>query len=289
MFRSLKNLYAFPYNRNHLVFATYRFIYWKFIRLLQLKNISYKLWGNRYIHLNYDSLQSMWIMYNYIVDWEEFNLISKIVKPSDTVFDVGANIGFYTIWMSKFVKTGTIHCFEPDSKTIKKLELNIKKNNLDSIVKINKCAVGDNDGEVNFTEGMDGENHIAAIDDESLPVISCKILKLDTYVSQQNIDRIKYIKIDVEGFEYFVLKGAMNLLQTKKIDIIQIEVNDTIKQAGIVVEDILKLIDKFNYTLCSYNVELNQLAPVNYSTKRENYFVVSSLVKTNEELACQKL
>lgn len=289
MISSIKSLYQAPYNKKHFFYALYRFFFWKIIRLFKLKNVQFKLWNDKKIFLNYDSLQSMWIMYNYIVDWEEFNLISKVIKPSDTVFDIGANMGFYTIWMSKFVKSGAIHCFEPDRNTIKKLQANIKKNNIESITKINKCAVGDTDGIVNFTEGMDEENHIAAIGNESLPVISCKILKLDTYVSQQNIDRIKYIKIDVEGFEYFVLKGAINLLQAKKIDIIQIEVNDTIKQADVVVEDILELINKFNYMLCSYNVELNQLAPVKYSTKRENYFVVSSLVKTNEELACQKL
>ena len=74
---SLKTLYQAPYNKKHPVSALVRFVYWKVIRLFKLKEVRYRVWNNRTILLDYNSFQSMWLMYNYIVDWEEFNLISK--------------------------------------------------------------------------------------------------------------------------------------------------------------------------------------------------------------------
>ena len=102
MFNSLKSLYSSPYNKEHSVNAIVRFFEWKFIRLFKLTNYKKKVWKDKYILLNYDSFQSMWIMYNWMVDWEEFNLIKNFIKEKDFCLDVGSNMGFYTVWFSKF-------------------------------------------------------------------------------------------------------------------------------------------------------------------------------------------
>jgi FkbM family methyltransferase len=73
-------------------------------------------------------------MYNYIVDWEEFNLIRDYVRPNDQVADVGSNMGYYTIWMSKFITSGKIYAFEPDKTNYLKLVNNVKLNKLHNVV-----------------------------------------------------------------------------------------------------------------------------------------------------------
>ncbi len=277
---SLRSLFQAPYNKKYPLFALTRFIYWKLIRVLKLKDVKYTLWNDRKILLNYDSFQSMWIMYNYYVDWEEFNLISRFLQPGDQVFDVGANMGFYTIWMSKFVGDGKIHSFEPDSKNYERLQKNILLNNLSVIA--NKKAASDIDGRLGFTIELDGENHIAELGSKNAVMIQSK--RIDTYAAEENITSIAYMKIDVEGFEYAVLKGAEALLLKKGIDIIQLEINQTINNSGKSINDLLELLHYYEYNLCSYDVSNNQLSTTMFSEKRENYFAVIDLQKINGKL-----
>ncbi|MBC7887142.1 MAG: FkbM family methyltransferase [Ferruginibacter sp.] len=279
---SLRFLYQAPYNKKFPVFALYRFVYWKLIRVFKLKDVKYRLWDNRAIFLNYDSFQSMWIMYNYYVDWEEFNLISKYIQPGDEVFDIGANMGFYTIWMSRFISTGTIHSFEPDPLNFKRLQKNIALNNLQNRVIANNKAAGDLDGELGFTHGLDGENHI--VDQGEQNAVTILSQKIESYVEQHNILAIAYMKIDVEGFEYAVLKGTGTFLSNKKIDIIQLEINKSIGYSGIKISDLLDLLNDNQYSLCSYGVSENQLIVTGFSNERENYFAVHNLQKINLKL-----
>jgi FkbM family methyltransferase len=279
---SLRTLYKLPYNKKFPVFALYRFVFWKLIRLFKLKDVKFRLWNNRSILLNYDSFQSMWIMYNYYVDWEEFNLISKYVQPGDEVFDIGANMGFYTIWMSKFISNGKIHSFEPDHGNFERLQKNIALNNLQTQVIPNKIAASDVDGELGFTKGLDGENHIVNTTNQNSVTIQSR--KIDSYVRRLNISAIAYMKIDVEGFEYAVLKGADAVLSEKRIDIIQLEINKTISNSGKKINDVLGLLNQHQYGLCSYDVNANQLKVVDFSIERENYFAVNDLEKINLKL-----
>ena len=277
---SLRSLFLAPYNKKYVLFALTRFIYWKLIRVLKLKDVKYKLWNDRKILLNYDSFHSMWIMYNYYVDWEEFNLISRFLKPGDQVFDIGANMGYYTIWMSKFIGDGKIHSFEPDPKNYERLQKNIALNNLS--VMANKKAASEIDGLLEFTSGLDGENHITDVGSKNTVVIQST--RIDTYAVEKNIGTIAYMKIDVEGFEYAVLKGAEAVLLKKGVDIIQLEINQTITNSGKSINDLLVLLRYYEYNLCSYDVSNNQLLITTFSEKRENYFAVNDLQKINEKL-----
>ena len=282
MFKSYKNLFLSPYNKQHRLFALRRFIYWKIIRAGKLKNVRFNLWHDRTILLNHDSFQSMWIMYNYIVDWEEFHLIKYTVKPGDVVFDIGANMGFYTIWLSKFIDDGSIHSFEPDNANFNRLNENARINDLFERVHLNKMAVSDYDGEANFTQGLDGENHIAVkVEPKAVKIPS---VKLDSYVGEKKISKIRYCKIDVEGFEFAVLKGARQLLLSKRIDVLQLEINDKIENAGVSIDTLTKFLEEVQYTLCSYDVQEFLLKPVIYSKERENYFAVSDIKKINTEI-----
>lgn len=283
MITSLKHLFSSPHNNNHKAFALKRFLYWKLIRAFKLKNIPYKLWEDRKIFLNHDSFQSMWVMYNYIVDWEEFNLIKCYVKHNHQVCDIGSNMGFYTIWMSKFIgREGNIHSFEPDKSNFERLQNNVILNNLKKTVKLNNNAVSDIDGMLSFTSGLDGENHI---DNTNISSLSVESKKLDTYAHENNIQSFNYVKIDVEGFEYSVLKGAETLLSTHKIAILQLEINSTLSNSNTNVDDVLKFLDTFNYKLCTYDVKNHKMIHTNYTKSRENYFAVFDIDLINQQLA----
>lgn len=283
MFNSLIQLYKHPFNRKRPLFAIRRWFEWKFIRLLRLRNYRKKVWGNRYLYLNYDSLQSMWLMYNWIVDWEEFNFLKNFLKPEDTVFDVGTNMGFYSVWMSRYlILPGQIHCFEPDDLSIKRLTENIKINNLEALAKVNQSAVTDNVGEFFFTTGLDGENHLSPINESYLKKVSG--ITLDYYAKQNRIFEIAFIKIDVEGFELGVLKGAAKLLMQKQILVIQLEINKQLRNANIDVRELIDYLTTYGYSLYSYDVNQKSLVPVLYDVHRENYFALADIAKVNSRL-----
>lgn len=283
MLNSLIQLYKHPFNRKRPFFAISRWLEWKFIRLLRLRNYRKKVWGNRYLYLNYDSLQSMWLMYNWIVDWEEFNFLENFLKPEDTVFDVGTNMGFYSVWMSRFlILPAQIHCFEPDDLSTKRLTENIKINNLEVLAKVNQSAVTDKVGEFFFTTGMDGENHLSPINESYSKKVSG--ITLDYYAKQNRIFEIAFIKIDVEGFELGVLKGAAELLMQKQILVIQLEINKQIRNANIDVKELIDYLTTYGYSLYSYDVNQKSLVPILYDFHRENYFALADIVKVNSRL-----
>jgi FkbM family methyltransferase len=283
MINSLRILFSAPYNRKNPVFAVKRFIIWKIIRAARLKNVKIKFWDDRIIFINYDSSQSMWLMYNYIVDWEEFNLIQNYIKSHDHIADIGANMGFYSIWMSKFISgTGRIHSFEPDQNNFKRLNENVKLNKLDDVVKTSQIAVSEVNGQLSFTIGLDGENHI--VTDNKAQVVQIKSVTLDTYAKNNQITMFSYVKLDVEGFEKNVLQGASELLSLRRIDIIQLEINKSLYNSGTTINELLVELKKYNYQLCSYEIVSNSVTPINYSIERENYFAVKDIGLINKRL-----
>jgi FkbM family methyltransferase len=283
MIASLKQLYTHPYNIQYPIFALFRFVVWKLFKLFRLKNFKVKVWGNRFLYIDYDSFQSMWIMYNWIVDWEEFHLIENYLTNEDIVFDIGTNMGFYTIWMSKFCNVnGKIHCFEPDCKNFRRLNRNIIINHLQNVTQINQCAVSDYNGHVNFTEGKDGENHI--VNSGSQSTVKVKSIRLDDYVLLHKILQIAYMKIDVEGFELSVLKGSIELLKNKKIDIIQLEINGQLINSYTDVKELIDLLEFYNYSLYQFNVYSRILIPVKFEVGRENYFAIADIQKVNNKI-----
>jgi FkbM family methyltransferase len=289
MLSSFKFLFAAPFNKEFPVRALLRFFAWKFIRLFKLKNLKVKFWKNRYFYINNDSFQSMWLMYNYIVDWEEFLFIHYYLIKNSIVFDIGANMGFYTVWMSRSIgELGEIHSFEPDTKNFERLSQNILINHFNGQFIPNNDAVSKINGKMKMTNGFDGENHLvdsSYFGSSSLINVVC----LDDYCKQRNINRIDFIKIDVEGFELDVLKGGINLLTKKNIDVIQLELNRALINSGTTQQEIISFVEQIGYTFCIYDFKNNKLLPFVVNDKRENYFITNSLANVNKILAENKL
>lgn len=284
MINSLRTLFLSPYNRKKPISALKRFFIWKIIKLFRISHFKYIFWGDRTLYLNHDSFHSMWLMYNNWVDWEEFNLIRRVLKDGDVAIDVGANMGYYSLWMSKFVaKSGLVIAFEPDEVNYAKLNENISLNNLANRIQTEKKAVNNVSGLISFTTSLDGENHITS--DDVLNNVIIDSIKLDDYFKAKDIQGVTYLKIDVEGFEMNVLQGCTESLLEKRINIIQLEINNTIVNSGTDKIDLLNLLKHYNYILCNYDVKANRLIPIQYNPDRENYFAISDLININKKLA----
>lgn len=280
----LRTIFKHSYNKQNKFKAISRYFQYLRYKTSNNKQRILDVWDNRKIIWYNDSVQSVWLMFNYIIDWEEFNLIQNTFKCNTVFIDVGANIGYYSIWASKFNPDGKIYSFEPSEINFRHLNENISCNNLFSqIIPIQK-AVAATSGHISMTANLDTLNHIVKNepDEENRNIIKVSSISLDDFAEKEKILFIDYLKIDVEGFELDVLMGSEKLLIGKKIGIIQMEINNALLHSGYTVDAMLDFLNKYSYILCSYDVKKKELKKIEYSADRENYFAVSPVFFENK-------
>jgi FkbM family methyltransferase len=241
-------LFKSPYNKKHPLFAFYRFIYWNVCKVLG-KDFHAVLWGNKF-KFWISSHQSYWLFKNYYLDTDEFNLIKEISREDDIVFDIGANIGIYSIWFAKCINgKGKVYAFEPDQENFKRLNYALSINEISSVMPVN-VALSNSTGDAKFSIGLDEQN--ALINEKSSLSKEFQMVStstIDNFCSSEQIDEINYMKIDVEGAEWFVLNGANEMLFNKRIKIIQLEINSQLLKFNINVEQLHQYMLSFGYNL----------------------------------------
>lgn len=155
--------------------------------------------------------------------------VLNILRPGDTFIDVGANIGFYTLHAARKVGVnGSVLACEPEFESYSKLYKNSKLNGLYDGVHLYPWALGSWVGEVGLNVKNDwGECMSSTVfapkgSTEMYQVVQTTLdtlMKVDREVAPQ----IRLVKIDVEGAELSVLKGAANLFAQRKIDYVCVE------------------------------------------------------------------
>lgn len=126
-------------------------------------------------------------------------VLQKNIRYGDLVLDVGANIGYYTMLMSKIVgDSGKVYAFEPEPKNFEILQKNIKINNIKNVI-IEKFALSDKIGKSYLQISKDSGQH--RLSDSGLETQTTTI---DNYFGNKKID---FIKMDAEGSEYNIFKG----------------------------------------------------------------------------------
>ena len=138
-------------------------------------------------------------------------LFSKYIKSGMTVYDVGANVGYYSLLASLVIgMEGKVFSFEPLPENISYLKKHIELNNLKNVKVIDR-AVNDKFSKLRFTFG---DNRSAGhISNEG--EIEIETTSLDEFIKEGN-PLPDLIKMDIEGAEYDALVGAKELVKTKK-------------------------------------------------------------------------
>jgi FkbM family methyltransferase len=136
------------------------------------------------------------------------NLFEKHVSKGNVVYDIGSHAGYFTLYSSYLVgEKGKCYAFEPNKRVYRCLIKNIKINKRNNVFTFN-VAVSDKEGFVFFKTGKgSGTGKIS----HDLGEYKVKVIKLDNFVKYETYPP-NVIKIDVEGEELNVLKGAKNLL-----------------------------------------------------------------------------
>lgn len=177
------------------------------------------------------------------------DVIKKITKSTDTVIDIGANIGWYTILFSSLLTDGSCHAFEPSPNIYTKLLKNCSLNGLGTNIVFNQAALGASDGKVElhtFSHLGHGHSSLSTLGHADYTTVTADMLTLDQYIQQHNLSNVDIIKMDVEGAEMEVLKGAHLLLSMKNPPIWIIEMNkETASSFGHTPSDLLALLQTY--------------------------------------------
>lgn len=142
---------------------------------------------------------------------EDSNLLYALVSDGDTIFDIGANIGWHSLHLSRKLPFAKIYAFEPIPDVFEQLQENVAINDTHNIV-VNNLALSDTKQVLTFysSPAIRGASSSANLfGDETIRKMECPADTLDHYVAENGISQIDFIKCDVEGAELLVYKGAV--------------------------------------------------------------------------------
>ncbi|HKE60386.1 MAG TPA: FkbM family methyltransferase [Pyrinomonadaceae bacterium] len=181
--------------------------------------------------------------------------IAELTRPGMVALDVGADIGYYTLQLSRLVgPTGQVVAFEPIPKARERLEHNISTNGCLNIV-VSELALGNQDGTVYledpFKKSRLNLNKTTAGDED----IKVTICRLDDLAGDLKLTSVDLVKIDVEGAEHEVLRGMEQTLRRFR-PLLVIEVHHQfLPQFGSSAEALLEWIAGLGYEINSVEPE----------------------------------
>ncbi len=181
----------------------------------------------------------------------------SLIRDGDIVFDIGANRGYYTLLYSHLVgRSGEVHAFEPVPLTFKKLSEQISQEKRFDNVYLNNTALGDvedtitlympdeDDGQASMKTHCSGSWKNVT----NITSYSCPVIKVDDYVTRLPIKRLDFIKLDVEGAELLVLKGATQTI-SQFLPIVYLEIyHDWIKDFNYSADELIQLLTYLGYS-----------------------------------------
>jgi FkbM family methyltransferase len=145
-------------------------------------------------------------------------IIRKYVAEGDTVYDIGANIGYVSLSLVKQVgRKGRVIAFEPVPANIERLRQNIALNKIDNI-QVLECAASNTNGEaiIRMAENLSMASLVWHQENPQATEIRIKTVVIDELVEKGELPYPSFVKIDVEGFEGGVLQGMIRTLTTSK-------------------------------------------------------------------------
>ena len=150
-----------------------------------------------------------WILYGYgCLDYYDEREVRTMVRPGDVCFDLGANTGYYSMLLSRWVGPGgRVYSYEPIPYTHSFLTRNLSNNFAANVVPV-QSAVADHIGQVRMQAAPSGFLGWSKVDDSGELEVACTTI--DAEVQRLNLKRLDFIKMDIQGYELRALEAAEN-------------------------------------------------------------------------------
>ena len=209
----------------------------------------------------------------------ERRFVERYLVPGMTVLDIGAHHGFYSLLASvKVGPAGRVVAFEPSPREREKLLRNLAVNGYTN-VRVEECALADAGGEQELivVGGINtGCNSLRRPEvKEPTSSVAVQVETLDGYLDAHSLPPIDFIKLDAEGAELAILKGAQKLLQHRPRPVIQCELEEIrTRPWGYHPREVIALLSTMEF--CWFQPQLEgTLKPVETTTEvNRNFFAV---------------
>jgi FkbM family methyltransferase len=200
-----------------------------------------------------------------LAKWEPISEIN--VREGQVIIDVGANVGYYTIQLSKKIgSTGKIIAIEPDTDTFDILRQNCNLNNLNN-VELQNVAVGAKNEKIKLFRSDTHSGISSLVENVGSNSITIDAITLDGLLGDK-YKKINWVKIDVEGYEVFVLKGAEKSLS--RIETILIEIHEEIlRQNDQSPQDVIQILKESGFAIHTFQEYWDKENSQNQSLKSD--------------------
>lgn len=196
------------------------------------------------------------------------------------LLDVGANHGFYTDHLRRITPTARIHAFEPHPRSFARLAARLDA----AVVTLVPAALGDSVGRMELFDfaARDGSTQASlsreavAIYEDAITSHRIACTTLDAYLAEQGIGRVDFLKIDTEGHDLHVLRGAREAIAEQRLGIIQFEFVPANIATHVTMRDIFEALPGYAIHRLCLNGALLPLDP--YDVKRCEIYVTQNLV-----------
>ncbi|MEX1053799.1 MAG: FkbM family methyltransferase [Nitrosopumilaceae archaeon] len=156
-------------------------------------------------------------------------LILQILRKGMTCLDIGANIGYYVLLESRIVgNEGKVVAIEPSPLNFNCIKKNLELLDAQNVSAFN-FAAGNSNGIIRFFVNKRSNGCKVLLDGEELPkrpgtVIHVPVKRMDDFLHEIKVDKVDFVRMDVEGYELHIIKGMINTIKRSK-PIIQLEVH----------------------------------------------------------------
>lgn len=251
----------------------------KFLRLTnRFKGTKiYTTYKSLKLKLSFDDAFYSGLLFYGVIDAYETQLMEKIIKKGDVVIDVGAFVdGWYTLFPAALVgEEGHVYSFEPAPEYYKRLKENIALNKLKNITLVKK-GVYDKAKTLSFyvAEGRSSllKEQAESYKKTAAPKVTIQTVTLDSFITFNKIKKVSFIKVDVEGVEMNVLRGAIKTLKRMHPNLIIEIVDEQLKLGGSSKKEVITFLENLGYSTYAFMPEGVMRYRNNQELKTNNLF-----------------
>lgn len=191
-------------------------------------------------------------------EFEDMAFLLHVLRKEDLFVDVGANVGAYTVLACAAVGA-RVYAFEPVPSTFSRLLDNVRLNRAEHRVQCVNKAIGDAPGVTAFSSADDTTNHALANGEHRGDAIQVELTTLDLAIAGESPT---LIKIDVEGYETLVVRGAAGALTASSLLAVIMELNGNGTRYGFNDDQLIATMTGLGFLACTYEPFSRRLAPI---------------------------
>jgi FkbM family methyltransferase len=181
---------------------------------------------------------------------EQKTAVLAELRDDDVVYEIGAHIGVWTVFLARRLARGEVHAFEPDDENRSQLQVNLALNAVRN-VSVHGVAIGDRSGKAEFAvyaEDRDARHSLVPTEGHTR-TIEVATLRLDDVPARLGIPEPTVLKIDVEGAEGLVLAGGASLLERPALRLVYAELHARMSKTGWTEERFLGRLEEAGFVI----------------------------------------